>query len=463
MRLAAVVLAAGKGTRMKSGLPKVLHKLCGQPMLGYVLEAVKAAGIKDVVVVAGHQGELIAKTFAGQATFVYQQPQLGTAHALDQAREILADFTGDVLVLGGDTPLVTPDTILKLISVHQASRSKATVLTVKLPDPTGYGRVIRGESGIILKIMEHRDATPEELAIREVNTGIYCFSGEGLFAALDGIGTENVQKEYYLTDLIENYVKDGLPVAACEAGDLTEVLGINDRYQLTVVEAIMRRSILKELMLSGVTVVDPGNTFVDRGVVVGQDTIIYPFTIIEGKTIIGPNSTIGPGTRLVSVQAGEQVLIANSVVLESVIGDHCTIGPFAYIRPGCILEQKVKIGDFVETKKTVVGKGSKIPHLSYVGDAVIGSDVNVGAGTITCNYDGANKWPTRIGDGAFIGSNTNLVAPVVVGAGSITGAGSTITSDVPDGALGVARGRQRNIEKYGRRRKVAAKKPAPKK
>lgn len=457
MQLAAVVLAAGKGTRMKSSLPKVLHKICGRPILHYVLETVKAAGIEKIVVVVGHQGDLVAEALAGQAGVVYQHPQLGTAHALLQAGDVLAGFTGQILVVGGDTPLVTPATILQLLEVHRASRARATVLTASLPDPAGYGRVIREGRGKVIRIVEHKDAAPEELAIREINTGIYCFSGEGLFTALTEIKTENVQKEYYLTDLIEKYVKAGLPVAACEVRDAEEILGINDRCQMAEVEAILRRRILNELMFSGVTVVDPSSTFVDPEVVIGQDSIIYPFTIIEGKSAVGPNCRIGPGVRLVDAQVGEGVAIANSVVLESKIGDCCTIGPFAYIRPGCILEQNVKVGDFVEIKKATIGKGSKVPHLSYIGDATIGSDVNVGAGTITCNYDGMYKWHTRIGDGAFIGSNTNLVAPVEVGVGAVVAAGSTLTRDVPAGALGVARSRQRNIEGYSKRRKIVAK------
>lgn len=426
-------------------------------MLYYVLEAVKAAGIEKIVVVVGYQGDLVAEALAGQAGVVYQHSQLGTAHALLQAGEVLAGFTGQVLVVGGDTPLITAATIIQLLDVHRASRARATVLTASLLEPAGYGRIIREEKGKVIRIVEHRDATPDELAIREVNTGIYCFSGEGLFTALTEIKTGNVQKEYYLTDLIERYVKAGLPVAACEVRDAAEILGINDRCQMAEVEAILRRRILNELMLSGVTVVDPPSTFVDQGAVIGQDSIIYPFTIIEGKSSIGPNCRIGPGVRLVKAQVGEGVSIANSVVLESMIGDHCTIGPFAYIRPGCILEQNVKVGDFVELKKATVGKSSKVPHLSYIGDTTIGSDVNVGAGTITCNYDGMYKWPTRIGNGAFIGSNTNLVAPVEVGEGAVVAAGSTVTRNVPAGALGVARGRQRNIEGYGKRRKIVAK------
>jgi bifunctional UDP-N-acetylglucosamine pyrophosphorylase/glucosamine-1-phosphate N-acetyltransferase len=300
----------------------------------------------------------------------------------------------------------------------------------------------------VQRIVEQRDATPRELAVKEINTGIYCFSAPGLFDALSAIKSENAQGEYYLTDIIGQLVQQGEPVAALKVEDPREVEGINDRRQLARIEAYLRQQILEELMLSGVTVVDPATTFVDRNVKIGPDTVIYPFTIIEGNTVIGRNCVIGPGSRLIDVQTGEGVVIEHSVIRESKIGDNCTIGPFAYIRPGCVLAPEVKVGDFVELKKTVVGRGSKIPHLSYVGDATVGSGVNIGAGTITCNYDGEKKWPTVIGDGAFIGSNTNLVAPVEVGKGAFIGAGSTITRDVPPGALGIERGRQRNIENW---------------
>ncbi len=454
MELAAVILAAGKGTRMKSELPKVLHKICGRPMVSYVLKAVKGAGIERIVMVVGHRGELVAEAFQAEAAIVYQEPQLGTAHALLQAKGALAGFGGHVLVLPGDTPLVTERTLLDILEAHRSAHAFATVLTACLEEPAGYGRVVRDSSGRVVKIVEQKDATADELAIKEVNTGIYCFSADGLFAYLDRIRPDNAQNEYYLTDLVEIYLQNNRPVAAYRAARPEEVLGINDRRQLAQAEALLRRRKTDELMLSGVTVIDPASTFVDQEVVVGRDSVIYPFTVIEGNSVIGKNCAIGPGAHLKDVRIGENVLVTNSVVVESVVEDYCSIGPFAYIRPGCRLKRKVKIGDFVELKKTVVGENSKVPHLSYLGDTTVGADVNIGAGTITCNYDGVRKWPTYIGDGAFIGSNTNLVAPVEVGAGAVIGAGSTITKNVPPGALGVARGRQRIVERWSARRKI---------
>lgn len=448
MSLAAVILAAGKGTRMKSDLPKVMHKVCGRPMIEYVLDAVRGAGAEEIVVVAGFGGDLVARTVRDRAKVVYQHQQLGTAHALLQAAPLLADFPGTILVVCGDTPLVTAGTLARLVAAHAAAGARATVLTACLEDPTGYGRVIRDGGGRVQKIVEQRDATPGELAVREVNTGIYCFSAPGLFTALSALKRENAQGEYYLTDIIGHYVQQGEPVAALKVEDAREVEGVNDRRQLARVESYLHRQIVEELMLSGVTVMDPATTFIDRGVKIGRDTVIYPFTIIEGDTVIGEHCIIGPASRLINVQTGNGVVIEHSVIRESKIGDNCTIGPFAYIRPGCVLAPDVKVGDFVELKKTVVGRGSKIPHLSYVGDATVGSGVNIGAGTITCNYDGEKKWPTIIGDGAFIGSNTNLVAPVEVGEKAFIGAGSTITKNVPPGALGIERGRQRNIENW---------------
>lgn len=448
MQRAAVILAAGKGTRMKSELPKVLHKVCGRPMLDYVIEALNNAGIENIVIVVGHRGDMVAENLPVTVSTVNQHPQLGTAHALLQTKEKLEGFNGSVLVVGGDTPLITPSSLKNLLEYHENIKAKATVLTADLAEPGNYGRVIRESTGKVLKIVEQRDAGQEELAVSEINTGIYTFSGEGLFDALLEIKNNNAQKEYYLTDLIEKYVKAGLPVAATKIKDPGEILGINDRCQLAEVESIMRRRILTDLMLSGVTVVDPKNTFVDRGVEIGQDTTILPFTIVEGKSYVGPNCTIGPGTHLLDVQVGAGALIKNSIIMESTIGDNCNIGPFAYIRPGCVLEQGVKVGDFVELKKAKIGVKSKVPHLSYIGDTTMGSGVNIGAGTITCNYDGVNKWTTVIGNGAFVGSNTNFVAPVEIGESAVIGAGSTITENVPDNALSVARGRQKNIEGY---------------
>lgn len=457
MRLAAVVLAAGKGTRMKSATVKVLHRVCGRAMVEHVLAAVQEAGVQKIVLVVGQQGEQVMEQVGGGVEYTRQEEQLGTAHALLQARSALAGFAGDVLVVCGDTPLLRPRTLIELYRRHSEAQNAATVLTAILEDPTGYGRVIRAAGGGVQKIVEQKDATPDELAVKEVNTGVYCFRGAGLFEALAALRPDNAQGEYYLTDIIEYYTGRGEPVGAVAVDDPAETAGVNDRCQLAAAEKILRRRVLEELMLSGVTVMDPDNTYVDAGVEIGRDTIIYPLTFIEGKSKIGENCIIGPSSRLLNATLGQGVSVQNSVVTDSIVGDNCNIGPFAYIRPGCVLGRGVKVGDFVELKKSRLGDGAKVPHLSYIGDAEVGRAANIGAGTITCNYDGEKKSVTRIGDGAFIGSNTNLVAPVEVGDGAVTGAGSTITRDVPPGALGVARDKQKNIAdwKAGKKRLTA--------
>ncbi|MDD2553886.1 MAG: bifunctional UDP-N-acetylglucosamine diphosphorylase/glucosamine-1-phosphate N-acetyltransferase GlmU [Desulfotomaculaceae bacterium] len=453
MDLATVILAAGKGTRMKSKLPKVLHHVCGSSMLSYVLDAALGAGVSRIIVVVGCGAEQVAHEVAGRAQIVHQAEQLGTAHALLQAAPSLSDFNGQLLVLCGDTPLIESGTLVELIQSHRSTGAAATVLTASLEDPSGYGRVVRDNQGSVVKIIEQKDASPEEQQIREVNTGIYCFKTEGLFADLSGLAANNAQGEYYLTDIIEINARRGKGIGAVTLADPLEVKGINDRVQLAEAEGYMRGRILRDLMFSGVTVLDPRRAFVDRKVQVGRDTIIYPDTIIEGDTVIGEDCIIGPGVRLVNAVVGNGVSIQYSVVSESSLEDGCSIGPFSHLRPGNSLGRQVKIGNFSEVKQSVVGDGSKVSHLSYVGDATIGKDVNIGAGTITCNYDGRNKYPTRIDDGVFIGSNTNLVAPVKIGAGSVTGAGSTITKDVPAGSLAVERSKQKIIPGWSSRDK----------
>ncbi|MBO8138099.1 MAG: bifunctional UDP-N-acetylglucosamine diphosphorylase/glucosamine-1-phosphate N-acetyltransferase GlmU [Desulfotomaculum sp.] len=451
MRLAAVILAAGKGTRMKSKLPKVLHQVGGKPMLGHVLDAVKKAGVEKTVVVAGFGADKVESYVGDSAEVVYQEQQLGTAHALLQAAGVLQTFPGNVLVLCGDTPLITPETLSQLVKCHQDKNASATVLTAKMQDPTGYGRVIRDDQGRVKRIVEQKDGTPEELAVKEINTGFYCFAVPGLFEALLQISSENAQGEYYLTDIIELYNRQGKITAAAVCDDPVEVMGVNNRRQLAAAEKELRSRVLNRLMDEGVTIIDPATTYVDSSATVEPDTVIYPGSIIEGNAKISSGCCIGPSTRIVNSIIGAGCKIQYSVVMDSEIGPDCSIGPYAYIRPGCRLGKAVKIGDFVEIKKSVVGDKSKIPHLSYIGDTIIGNDVNVGAGTITCNYDGKQKHITEIEDGAFIGSNTNLVAPVKVGAGALIGAGSTITKNVPAGALGVARGRQVIKENWRKR------------
>jgi len=445
MELAAVILAAGKGTRMKSKLPKVLHNICGRSMISYVMDAVVSAGVKRTVVVVGYGAETVAHEVGEATEIACQAEQLGTAHALMQAGPLLKGFDGHLLVLCGDTPLIEVVTLSGLIQRHIEAGLSATVLTAVMEDPTGYGRVIRERQGKVLKIVEEKDASLKEKQVREINTGIYCFKADGLFETLEQVGPANAQGEYYLTDVIERYVCEGREVGAVVLENPAEVTGINDRVQLAVAERYMRGRIVEDLMKAGVTVVDPPSTFIDRQVRIGRDTTIYPFTFIEGDTVIGEDCIIGPGSRIADATVGNGVRVQNAVVTESSIGDCCLIGPFAYLRPGTKLGKGIKVGDFVEIKNSQIGDGSKVPHLSYVGDAIVGEKVNIGCGTVTCNYDGRGKWLTRIGDGAFIGSNTNLVAPVEVGAGAYTGAGSTITKDIPAGALGVERAGQKVV------------------
>ena len=439
---ASVILAAGKGTRMKSRLPKVLHSVCGKPMLLHVIQAARESGVHRNVIIVGHEAEMVRKAVDTEVQWAYQLEQKGTGHAVMQAEPVLKDFDGSIVILCGDTPLITPGTMKELIESHTRTGDSATVLTAVLDDPTGYGRIIRDSSGQVMGIVEHKDATDDQLKIQEINTGIYCFKASRLFTALKTISPANAQGEYYLTDVLTVLKKDGEQVGAVTAANAQEIAGINNRVQLAEAEKELRLRILHRLMMDGVTIIDPLNTYIDRGVDIGADSVVFPGTIIEGKCRFGDNCHIGPYTRLKDVQAGEYVTIQNSIILESTVGNNVNIGPFAYIRPGTVLGDNVKVGDFVEIKKSVIGEGSKVPHLSYVGDAQIGSKVNIGAGTITCNYDGTKKSETIIGDNAFIGSNTNLVAPIQVGNDTVVGAGSTLTKDVPEGALCVERGKQ---------------------
>jgi bifunctional UDP-N-acetylglucosamine pyrophosphorylase/glucosamine-1-phosphate N-acetyltransferase len=442
----AVVLAAGKGTRMKSSLPKVLHKVGGKPMVQHVLNAAKAAGAVNNIIVIGFGAESVKESIGDQAKFVVQAEQLGTGHAVMQTKEALAGFDGTVMVLCGDTPLLRTELLAELYQAHRAAGAAATVLTARMPDPSGYGRVIRDAEGKVAKIIEQKDASSQELAVNEINTGIYCFESRPLFDSLAGITCTNAQGEYYLTDVIGILVEGGAKVWAVTAGDHLETLGINSRVQLAEAEGILRRRKLENLMDSGVTIMDPASTFIDGEVMVAADTVIYPFTWLEGATTIGAGCAIGPNSRLTDTTVGNNSVIHFTYAHECQVGDEVTVGPYVHLRPQTVLAKGVKIGNFVEVKNTSVGQGSKIPHLSYIGDTDMGDGVNIGSGTITVNYDGKKKYRTVIKDEAFIGCNTNLVAPVTVGQGAYVAAGSTITKDVPPKSLGVARARQNNIE-----------------
>lgn len=451
--LTAVILAAGKGTRMKSSLPKVLHRVGGKPMVEQVLDAAQEAGADRNIVVIGFGAQAVRDAIGARAEFAVQGEQLGTGHAVMQVRPLVGDFRGTIMVLCGDTPLLTGDILQSLYENHRNTGAKASVLTATMPDPTGYGRVIRGGDGQVSKIVEQKDATPAELTVSEVNTGIYCFESQALFAALAAITPENAQGEYYLTDVIGILVSQGEKVGAVPVADYQATLGINSRVQLAEAEAILRRRKLLKLMESGVTVMDPASTFIDSQVEIGQDAVIYPFTWLEGKTVIGCGCEIGPNTRLTDTVVGDGSVLHFTYAHQCEVGANVTVGPYVHLRPDTKLCDNVKVGNFVEVKNSLVGEGSKLPHLSYIGDADMGKRINIGCGTITVNYDGKKKHRTTIGDDAFIGCNSNLVAPVTVGAGSYIGAGSTITKDVPPDSLGVARARQNNLEGWAKKRK----------
>ena len=451
--LTTVILAAGKGTRMKSSLPKVLHKAGGKAMLAHVLTAAKEAGARRNIVVVGFGGEAVEAALKGEAEFVTQAEQLGTGHAVLQAEPLLGGTQGTVLVLCGDTPLLTGKLLEKLVREHAAAGAKATVLTAVMPDATGYGRVLRSADGMVERIVEHKDATAEERAVREVNSGIYCFEASDLFAALHEVGNDNAQGEYYLPDVIEILKKKGEKIFAVAADDYEETLGVNSRAQLAASEKILRRRKNEALMADGVTLMDPDTTYVDADVRVGRDTVIYPGTWLEGATVIGEGCEIGPSARFQDVKVGAHVTAHFCYAHECEIADGVTLGPYVHIRPATKLAAHVKIGNFVEVKNSVVGEGTKLPHLSYIGDADIGAGVNMGCGTITVNYDGKKKFRTEVGDNAFVGCNSNLVAPVRVGAGAYIGAGSTITKEVPEGDLAIARAHQKNITGWADKRK----------
>lgn len=445
--LNVLILAAGKGTRMKSRMPKVMHPLLGRPMLAPVLDLARRLKAARRAVVIGSGGEEVASFLpAGEFEIVRQEEQLGTGHAVSRARRLLTD-RGDLLVLSGDTPLLRVATLRRLLAGHRRAAAAVTLLTAEVGDPTGYGRIVRGRGRRIEAIVEEKDATTAQRALREVNTGVYCFDTGFLNKALRRIGKDNRQGEYYLTDVIAIAVANRRPVAGVRAADPDEILGINSRVELARAEAILKGRKLEALMRAGVTIIDPATTWVEEGVRVGADTVLLPGTFLEGKTRLGRRCRIGPSVRIRHSVIAADVLIRDCCVIENAkIGPACLIGPFSHLRPGSILDRGAKIGNFVEIKGSRIGKGSKVNHLSYVGDATLGKGVNVGAGTITCNYDGVRKWRTVIEDGAFVGSGTQLVAPVRVGRGSLVGAGSTVTRDVPPGTLTLARASQENRE-----------------
>lgn len=444
----ALILAAGKGTRMKSRLPKVLHRVGGLPMAEQVLLTVQRAGTTRQIMVIGFGAEAVREYFGDRAEFVVQEEQLGTGHAVMQAAPLLGSLEGTVVITCGDTPLVTADTFAAMMAFHEKEGAAATILTARMENPTGYGRIIRDEKGQVVKIVEQKDGNPSELAVKEINTGIYCFDIQQLLQALKEINNENAQGEYYLTDAIGILVSKEEKVAAYVTEDSEQTLGVNSRVQLAEAERILRRRIAQHWMEEGVTLIDPDTTYIGTEVEIGQDTIIHGGTILEGKTVIGKGCEIGPYTRLCQVTVGDDTHIHMSYAHDCVVKNHAEIGPFVHLRPDTVIGDKVKIGNFVEVKNSIVGEGTKFPHLSYIGDSDVGAGVNMGCGTITVNYDGKKKHRTTICDHAFIGCNSNLVAPVTVEPYAYVGAGTTVTKDVPKNALAVGRGKQKNIENW---------------
>jgi bifunctional UDP-N-acetylglucosamine pyrophosphorylase/glucosamine-1-phosphate N-acetyltransferase len=450
-----VVLAAGKGTRMKSALPKVLHRAAGRPLLDHVLAAASSLKPAETVIVLGHKTDLVRAHIAGRANMdiVIQEPQLGTGHALLQTEPNLRGKSGVVLLLSGDVPLLRPESVQALVSHHAATGAALTVLTATVPNPDGYGRIVR-KDGAISAIVEHKDASAEIRAIAEINSGVYAFDLDPLFEALRQIGSSNAQGEYYLPDLVRIYREAGRVVETVRLPDAQEILGVNSRKELADVSGILRDRKNEALMASGVTIVDPSTTWVDGDVTIGTDTILHPGVYLEGRTTIGQACEIHSGVRVVDSTIGDGVTINNfCVIRESAIEAGAQVGPFVQLRPKSRVAEGAHVGNFVELKNTTLGKGSKANHLAYLGDATIGEKVNIGAGAITCNYDGVAKHPTVIEDGAFIGTDSQLIAPVTVGKNAYVAAGTSVTEDVPAEALAIGRGKQVNKPGWAARRK----------
>jgi len=458
MRTACVILAAGQGKRMKSSLPKVLHKVCGMPMLQSVIDTAAKLKPEHVIVVAGKQIDLLTREIAvADLRFMLQKKPKGTGDALKSAMPALKNFKGTVIVLNGDTPLIQPQTIKRLLLLHQQKHNAISVLSFHAEDPKGYGRVVRDGTGKFLAIVEEKDADKSQKKINEVNSGLYAINHDA-FTLLDRLSMNKQKGEYYLTDIISLSLKQGLRTSAFAIGEETEFMGVNTREELLRASEVMRQGIVRNCISSGVNLLDPASVFIHPHASIGRDTTIYPNVFIETGARIGRNVTIYPNVRILRSIIDDYAVIKDSTVIEDAhVSTHAIVGPFAHIRPGTDIGAYAKIGNFVELKKAVIGKGAKASHLSYLGDAVIGRDVNIGAGTITCNYDGVNKHQTIIGDNVFVGSDLQFVAPVKIGNGAYIGAGSTITKDVLPGSLAVSRTEQRNIKNWAKKKKVKAK------
>lgn len=442
----AIVLAAGKGTRMKSSLCKVMHPVLNKPMIGHIVSVLKAAQVDRIVVVVGHGAESVKEYLKDGVEYALQEPQLGTGHAVMQANA-LENEDGDTIVLCGDGPCIQKETILKAFEANQDHA--CTVLTSVLPSGGNYGRIVRNEAGMVEKIVEAKDCSIDELKINEINTGIFCFKTKKLFEGLKEITTNNAQNEYYLTDLVEIFNRKNEAVNALIVDDADETMGVNDRIDLAKANAWLKRHINHEHMLNGVTLFDPENTYIDRDVVIGNDTVIYPNVYLQGNTKIGNNVTILPGTVLINAVIEDGAMIDSSKIEDSKIGKDTTIGPMSHIRNNTEVGSHCRIGNFVELKNSKFGNNSKCAHLTYIGDSDVGENVNFGCGVVTVNYDGKNKYRTVVKDGAFIGSNCNLIAPVTIGENALLAAGSTITASVEDGDMGIARSRQSIKKGYG--------------
>ena len=453
-----VVLAAGQGTRMKSRVPKVLHRISNLSLIEHVLRTAESVSPTSVTVIVGHGAESVRGELGNRPTleFALQEPQLGTAHALQQAESALSGRRGTLVLLSGDVPLLTPDTLRRLVETHRDANAAATVVTATVERPYGYGRIVRA-NGRIARIVEERDASPAERRIREINSGIYAFDLEPLFEALRGIASQNAQGEYYLTDLVGIYRRRKLAVETLHVQNSQEIRGINSRTELAEVSSLVRQKKNEELMAAGVTLVDPATTYIDSDVEIGPDTVIHPGVIIEGQSRIGSACEIHAHVRIVGSDVGDRVTIHNfCLIVGARVAPGAALGPFAHLRPESVVGEGAKVGNFVELKKTTLGPGSKASHLAYLGDATIGANVNIGAGTIVCNYDGQKKSETVIEDGAFIGSDTQLIAPVTVGQGAYVGTGTTVRENVPPGSLAVSAGKQRNIEGWVERKRGGA-------
>ena len=447
----AIILAAGKGTRMKSDLPKVLHKVAGISMLEHVFRSVNAINPEKTVTVIGHKAELVEQVLAGQTDFVRQTEQLGTGHAVMMAEPVLENLTGQTLVIAGDTPLITGESLKNLIDFHINHKNVVTILTAEADNPFGYGRIVRNQHEEVLKIVEQKDASDFEQQIKEINTGTYVFDNARLFEALKNINTNNAQGEYYITDVIGIFRENGEKVGAYALKDFDESLGVNDRVALATAESVMRRRINQQHMVNGVSFVNPHATYIDVDVEIAPEVQVEANVTLKGQSKIGAETILTNGTYIVDSVIGERTVITNSMIEESIVSDGVTVGPYAHIRPGSSLAKDVHVGNFVEVKGSSIGENTKAGHLTYIGNSEVGANVNFGAGTITVNYDGQKKYKTIIGDNVFVGSNSTIIAPVELGDNSLVGAGSTITKDVPADAIALGRGRQINKEDYAKR------------